>query len=136
MYARRYNEGWTLLEIMIVVTIIGMMALIAIPTWTAAKNKSVYEVCRRNQNLIFEQMNIYCLERNLPCDVSQFPNLCTVRDALVPLGGGAKYIKRRNVFSCPQNPDKEYNHDYRFVREADRIVDIECDYFEEHNVDK
>ena len=120
---------------MIVVTIIGLMALIAIPTWTSAKNKSVYEVCRRNQNLCFEQMNIYCLERNLSCTVDTFPDLVAVKDALVPLDGSDRYIKRRNVFACPQNDDRETQMDYRFVREASRITDIECDYEESHNVD-
>ena len=125
--------GWTLLEIMIVATIIGIMAMIAIPTWSAARNRAQTEICKRNQNMIYEQMNIYCLEHNVACDISTFPNLCAVRDALVPLDGSPKYIKRRNVFSCPANPDQGQQHDYRFVRDGNDSTGIECDYNEDHN---
>ena len=127
--------GWTLLEIMIVVTIIGMLALVGVPAWTAARNAAAREVCHRNQSMIFEQMNIYCLERNMACDINTFPNLCAVRDALVPLSApeGERYIKKRNVFSCPVNEDQTVQHDYRFVRDGNNIIDMECDITEEHN---
>ncbi|MBN1268756.1 MAG: prepilin-type N-terminal cleavage/methylation domain-containing protein [Kiritimatiellae bacterium] len=136
MDTQRQNEGWTLLECMIVVSIIGVMALIAVPTWTAARNRSQEEVCCRNQNLIYEQMNIYCLEHNVACDVDTFPHLCAVRDALVPTDNySACYIKKRTVFSCPSNPDQLVQHDYRFVRDGNRITDIECNIDEDHNGD-
>ena len=131
----RENEGWTLLECMIVVSIIGLLALIAIPTWTAARNKSAGEVCRNNQRIIYEQLNVYCLERNVGCNVDNFPNLCAVRNALVPLDGSAVYIKRRSVFSCPSNPDETVQHDYGFVRDGRSIIDIDCDIIESHNTD-
>ena len=134
MKMHRHREGWTLLEVMIVVSIIGVMALIAVPTWTAALNKSEMEVCVRNQAMIYEQMNIYCLEHNVTCDVNEFPNLCAVRDALVPMAAGAaKYIKRRNVFTCPSNEDPTIQHDYDFVRDGLQIVDIACGITEDHN---
>ena len=127
------KAGWTLLEVMIVTTIIGIMAIIAIPTWTAAKNRTVRELCKRNQNMIFEQMNIYCLEHSKRCTINTFPDLAAVRDKLVPLDGSPKYIKRRNVFSCPGNDDQEAQDDYRFVQDGYDIVGIECKIFEDHN---
>ena len=134
MKTHRHREGWTILEVMIVVSIIVVMALIAVPTWTAARNKSEMEVCRRNQSMIFEQMNIYCLEHNYTCDMNTFPNLCAVRDALVPVNPDVpKYIKRRNVFSCPSNPDQTVEHDYGFVRDGNQIIAVECDIDPDHN---
>lgn len=133
MKRRDQRAGWTLLEVMIVTSIIGVLALIAIPTWTSARAKSWLTVCQRNQNMIFEQMNIYCLERGKPCTTVAFPNLCAVRDALVPLSSSAPhYIKTRKVFACPAKPESVM-HDYRFIRDGYEIVGIECDYTEEHN---
>jgi type II secretory pathway pseudopilin PulG len=131
---RRNNEGWTILEIMIVVSIIGLMALIAIPTWTAARTRSQREVCANNQRLIHEQLNILCLERNKPCTVDEFPSLEAVRDALVPLNGGAKYIKRRTVFSCPGNQDQTVQNDYSFIRDGRQIIGFSCDIIPDHNL--
>lgn len=127
------RAGWTLLEVMIVTTIIGIMALIAIPTWQRAKDRTVRELCRRNQNMIFEQMNIYCLEHNKRCTVTTFTDMNAVKDALVPEDGSAKYIKRRNVFTCPGNSNQESEDDYRMVLDGYDITGIECDYNEEHN---
>jgi type II secretory pathway pseudopilin PulG len=131
---RRHNEGWTILEIMIVVSIIGLLALIAIPTWTAARTRSQSEVCKNKQRLMLEQLNIYCLERNKPCTIDEFPNLCSVRDTLVPLDGSPKYIKRRDVFSCPGNLDQTVQHDYSFIRDGRQIIGFACDIVPEHNL--
>lgn len=132
--ARARQEGWTLLECMIVVSIIGLMALIAIPTWTAARNRSNREVCRHNQRLIYEQMNIYCLERNRPCTVDTFPDLAAVKAALCPTEG-ARYIKRTNAFACPSNPDQTAENDYSFVRDGSEIKGLRCEILEDHNED-
>jgi len=126
------KAGWTLLEVMIVTTIIGIMAIIAIPTWTAAKNRTVRELCKRNQNMIFEQMNIYCLEHNLACTINTFPDMDSVKDALVPLDGSPKYIKRRNVFTCPGD-DSDSQDDYAFILDGYDITGIKCDYNDDHN---
>jgi Tfp pilus assembly protein PilE len=133
----RSRAGWTILECMIIVTIIGIMALIAIPTWTAARNSSFKQVCKRNQTVIFEQMNIYCLERNLGCDVSTYIDIADVKLRLCneALPQSERYIKRATAFVCPINPDQEAAADYRFVRDGNLINDIECDIDETHNED-
>ncbi|MBN1268755.1 MAG: hypothetical protein JXB04_04145 [Kiritimatiellae bacterium] len=117
---------------MIVVSIIGVMALIAIPTWTAARNRSFREVCGHNQRLIFEQMNIYCLERNRACDLTTFPDMAAVKEALCP-AEGSRYVKRTNAFGCPANPDQVTQLDYSFVRDGNAIEDVSCDILEDHN---
>ena len=127
------REGWTLLECMIVVAIIGVAALIGVPAWQAARNRSQVEVCTRNQTLINEQLNILCLDRNWPCTVNTFPDLMTVKEFLCPLGGSAKYIKRRTVFACPANPDQTIQLDYDFVRSGIHIDSFDCIYDLSHN---
>ena len=128
------KAGFTLIEMAIVCAIIGLLCLIGIPAFSRARDKSQTDLCKNNQRIINEQLNVYCLDRNLPCTNVQFPHLCSVRDALVPLGGGAKYVKNRRVFACPSNPDQTVQHDYGFVRDGARIIDIDCDFTPHHNL--
>lgn len=117
---------------MIVVSVIGLMALIAIPTWVAAKNRANTTVCQRNQAMVFEQMNIYCLERNKLCDTTTFPDLPTVRGLLMPDDPNARYIKRGRPFACPANSES-VDTDYRFIRDGYKITGVECDFTDDHN---
>lgn len=133
MSARKHKAGWTLLECMIVVSIIGLAALIAVPTWMAARTRSQTEVCKNNQRLVFEQMNIYCLDLSVACTVNEFPDITSVKNILIP-AAGAKYIKRPNAFQCPANPVEEYD-DYGFVRDGVQIIDVICVFSEAHNDD-
>jgi prepilin-type N-terminal cleavage/methylation domain-containing protein len=126
------KAGFSLVEIMIAVAILGLLLMVAFPAYSRARKSSQSEACHYNQRLIFEQMNIYCLEHNHPCNSDVFPNLCAVRSALVPSGPG-KYIKKRTVFSCPANPNKENQHDYRLARNGREITEVQCDIIPDHN---
>ena len=42
------RQGFTLVEIMIVVTVIGLLAAIAVPTYTQAREKSMTNRCLNN----------------------------------------------------------------------------------------
>ena len=48
MKKNKYNQGFTLLEIMLVVAIIGLLAAITIPSIMKARNKSQTTVCINN----------------------------------------------------------------------------------------
>jgi hypothetical protein len=81
--------------------------------------------------MIFEQINIYCMERNKACTIQTFPDMATIRMVLFP-PGGAKYIKSDKVFKCPANPE-DSNMDYMRIRDGNRITGIACAHDEEHN---
>lgn len=133
---RRRRQGFTLMELMIVVTVIGLLAMMAIPAFRKARNKTQREVCKYNQRMIFEQLNVYCLETGEPLTTIRFPNLCAARDALVPLASplSACYIKDRRVFSCPGNANQTVQHDYRYVANTAReIIRMECNIRAAHN---
>lgn len=116
--------GFTFVEIMIVVTIIGLLAALAIPAFSSARSKSRASVCNQNRRIIFEQLNIYCLESGIELTPANFPDLCATRDALAP-GGSYKYVRDWKIFECPI-ADVQDQHDYTYIWENDDLVDIVC----------
>ena len=49
----RRNKGFTLVEIMIVIAIIGLLAAIAIPNFLRARRESQAQACRSNMEQIY-----------------------------------------------------------------------------------
>lgn len=56
------HAGFTLIEIMIVVAIIGMLAAIAIPNFVSARNKSQATTCINNLRIIDGAKQMWALE--------------------------------------------------------------------------
>ncbi len=58
------RKGFTLVEIMIVVAIIGILALIAIPNFTAARNEAYKEACKANLGQLKSAIQMYRIDDN------------------------------------------------------------------------
>ncbi len=64
------KRGFTLIELMIVVVIIGIISAIAIPKFGDIKTDSQKSACRSNMRNLASGMNIYFAERNTyPTDI-------------------------------------------------------------------
>jgi len=80
-------QGFTLVEIMIVVALIGLLGAIAIPSWVRARTTSQTNACINNLRQIFGATQQWAL------DYRQAPEATVTPDEILP------YL--RNAVVCP-----------------------------------
>jgi len=85
-------KGFTLVEMMIVVALIGLLAAIAIPNWVHARTTSQTNACINNLRQIFGATQQWALDYHQAASATVTPDevLPYLRNAVVcPAGGGA-----------------------------------------------
>ncbi len=89
MKLKRNTAGFTLVEIMIVVAIIGLLAAIAVPNFAQARTNARRGTCINNMRLIDAAKEQYALENN--------------KDSTVTPGSGdiTPYLKGNAMPTCP-----------------------------------
>ncbi len=101
---RRNHLGFTLVEIMIVVAIIGLLAAIALPNFVKARNNSQANACINNLRQIDSAAQQWALEKGKkdtdaadPAEVAQY-----IRDQQIPTcPTGAAYVWAVSLGTIP-----------------------------------
>ena len=94
---KKMQSGFTLVEIMIVVAIIGLLAAIAIPNFVKARKASQASACINNMRQLAGAKATWALENK---------KLGTDTVALTDLCGATLYIK--STPKCPANETGDY----------------------------
>ena len=89
MIIRKNTAGFTLVEIMIVVAIIGLLAAIAVPNFAQARTNARRGTCINNMRLIDAAKEQYALENNKDSTVTPTAADCT------------PYLKGNAMPTCP-----------------------------------
>lgn len=113
------QRGFTLVEIMIAVAIIGLLLAIALPNFAKSREAAWRNMCLENQRVVLGAAFTYEMESG-GAFVGGDSGV-TLRNTLV----NNEYITRLNAFECPVSGQIDYD-DYGLTYDGQGISGIRC----------
>jgi len=111
--------GFTLIEIMIVVFIIGLLAGIALPSFIKARTEAQKVICIENMRVVFQASGLYEIQTGKL--LTGGTNGVVLRNTLYNNG----YVRRLKTFECPASRVVDYD-DYTLVYSGNNLTGIRC----------
>jgi len=108
-FSIRRDDGFTLVETMIVVAILGFLVAIAILTYTVATGSARNVTCHHNQRVLQDAVHIFASDNDAdPVDIDDLESYVTDFDRVVLCpnddGTSLEYDVVSHLVKCPNHP--------------------------------